>query len=95
MRRVVVSPQAEQDLIDIWLYIAEDQPINADHFLDRLETQVSKLAEFVDMGVARDELAEALKSFPVGRYILFYRVTQEGVELVRVLHSSRDVKLIF
>ncbi len=95
MRRVVVSPQAEQDLIDIWLYIAEDQPINADRFLDRLETQVSKLAEFVDMGVARDELAEALKSFPVGRYILFYRVTQEGVELVRVLHSSRDVKLIF
>jgi len=36
MADLIISPEAEQDLVDIWLYIAEDQPINADHFLERL-----------------------------------------------------------
>lgn len=95
MARLTISPEAEQDLVDIWLYIAEDQPLNADRFLARLEEQANKLAEFSNMGVAREELAFALKSFPLDRYVLFYRTTQEGIELVRVLHHSRDVTLIF
>ncbi len=37
MPTLIISPEAEQDLIDIWLYIAEDQPVNADHFLERLQ----------------------------------------------------------
>jgi len=37
MPTLIITPEAEQDLIDIWLYIAEDQPINADHFLERLQ----------------------------------------------------------
>lgn len=47
------------------------------------------------MGIDRPELASNLKSFPVDRYILFYRQIENGVELVRVLHSSRDMNLIF
>lgn len=37
MPTLIISPEAEQDLVDIWLYIAEDQPVNADRFLERLE----------------------------------------------------------
>lgn len=37
MQSVIKSPEAEEDLIDIWLYIAEDSPVNSDRFLDRLE----------------------------------------------------------
>jgi len=95
MADLVISPEAEQDLVDIWLYIAEDQPINADHFLERLEEHAKRVAEFNDMGIDRPELALNLKSFPVDRYILFYRQIENGVELVRVLHSSRDMNLIF
>ena len=51
-----ISPSAENDLIDIWLYIAEDQPINADRFLDRLYKVMQKLAENPDMGVMRFQI---------------------------------------
>ena len=95
MANLVISPEAEQDLVDIWLYIAEDQPINADCFLERLEEYAERVAEFNDMGIDRPELASNLKSFPVDRYILFYRQIENGIELVRVLHSSRDINLIF
>ena len=37
MPALIISLEDEQDLIDIWLYIAEDQPVNADHFLERLQ----------------------------------------------------------
>lgn len=34
MPRVLTKPEADNDLVDIWLYIANDSPNNADHFLD-------------------------------------------------------------
>jgi toxin ParE1/3/4 len=48
MQILIISPEAEQDLIDIWLYIAEDQPVNADRFLEQLQEKAQKLAEFTD-----------------------------------------------
>ena len=31
---LIKAPQAEADLIDIWLYVSEDHPINADKLLE-------------------------------------------------------------
>ncbi len=89
------SPQAEQDLLDIWLYIAEDNMDNADCFLDKINDTVQRLAEFKDIGTERSELAHKLFCFPLDRYVLYYRKMDAGIELVRVLHSSRDVVQLF
>lgn len=85
------SPKAEADLIDIWLYIAEDQPVNADRLLDRFNIAVHALAETPAMGVERPNLSQGLRCFPVGNYILYYRVNSSDLELVRVLSAFRDV----
>jgi len=95
MPTLIVSPLAEQDLVDIWLYIAEDSPVNADRFLDKINDAVLRLAEFNAMGTARSELAPDIFSFPLARYMLYYRQTDSGIELIRVLHSSRDIALLF
>jgi toxin ParE1/3/4 len=95
MPSLITSPEAEQDLLDIWLYIAEDSPGNADRFMDRLEEKALKLAEFTEIGIDRPELAPDLKSFPVDRYVLYYRTNTSGIELVRVLHGSRDINRVF
>lgn len=42
-------------------------------------------------GRARPELAESIRSFPVGNYILFYRPIQDGIELVRFLSARLDI----
>lgn len=95
MAEVILAPQAEQDLLEIWLYIADDQPVHADRFLDRLETATQRLAAFTEIGTDRPELAAGLRSFPVERYILYYRTHSGGIEVVRVLHASRDITLLF
>ncbi len=95
MSELIISPEANQDLLDIWLYIAEDSPINADNFLDKLQLKAINLSEFTEIGIDRPELAKDLKSFPVDRYTLYYRAATTGIELVRVLHGSRDSKSLF
>lgn len=95
MLELEISPQAENDLVETWLYIAEDQPINADRYLDKLQEKAQKLAEFPDLGRDRPELAEGLKSFPVDRYNLYYTTTESKLILVRVLPADRDITALF
>lgn len=47
------------------------------------------------MGQGREELAVQLRSFPVGTYLIFYRIMDEGIEIARIIHSSQDIEQIF
>lgn len=88
--------RAEQDLEEIWLHIALDNPAAADGVLDQIAQTCSLLLANPKMGRARPELAPELRSFPASRsYILFYRPVWNGVEIVRVLHGARDVGVAF
>ncbi len=96
MSRVRLSPRAEADIDAIWRYIANDSPANADRFLPRLlDACRTTLATFPESGRRRDELANGLRSFPVGNYVIYYRALDGGVEVVRILHAARDVHSVF
>ena len=47
------------------------------------------------MGRARDELAPGVRSFPFGRYVVFYLPLDGGIDVVRVLHGARDIDAAF
>jgi toxin ParE1/3/4 len=47
------------------------------------------------MGRLRDELAPFLRILPVKNYLIFYRLIDEGIEIVRLLDRSQDIKTIF
>jgi toxin ParE1/3/4 len=67
----------------------------ADAFIETIDQKFHLLAEQPNMGRLRDELVEDLRSFPVGRYIVFYLSLPKGVEIVRVLHGARDLDALF
>jgi len=67
------TAQAEEDLIDLWLYIAQDNPGAADRLLDEIEDKCSLLAANPQLGPARPDIAADCRSFPVGRYLILYR----------------------
>jgi toxin ParE1/3/4 len=89
------SALAERDLLEVWSHIAKDSPSAADHFLDLIGEKCDLLAASPDMGRRREELAPALRSFPVGRYVIFYRLGERGIQVVRVLSAYRDIAAIF
>jgi toxin ParE1/3/4 len=87
-----LSHAAQVDLADIWRYIAQDDPLAADHFLDLLGRKFVLLARHPDLGRACDELSAGLQRFPVGHYLVFYRLDPHHIEIVRVLHGARDIE---
>lgn len=91
-RRIVRSPQARLDMIEIWQYIADDNEAAADRVLDRFESALRMLADNPHAGRARPELVAEIRSFPVGNYILFYRPMADGVDLVRVRSGYLDIQ---
>jgi len=93
--RVRKTRLAEQDLDDTWFHIALDNPEAADRVLDDIDKRCALLARHKKMGRARPELAPVLRSFPLGRYVLYYRPDAEGIELVRALDGGRDVEALF
>ncbi len=95
MLRILKRPEAENDIEEIWLYIAQDNVDNADKLLDEIEETSRKLAQFINMGRNRDELHAGLKSFPVGKYVIYYLPISGGLEIVRILHGMRDIDTFF
>lgn len=94
MPRILRKPRARADLLDLWNYVADDSPANADRLLDKINKHCQTLARFPKMGRVRNELAPSLRSFPVGNYVIFYREIPKGIEIIRVLHGARDIEAI-
>ena len=92
---LLVSDQAQGDLLDIWLYVASDSPLAADRFLDLLHEKCMTLCSSPEIGRSRDELFQGIRSLPVKRYAIFYRITNKSVEVVRILSSYRDADALF
>lgn len=92
MTRFRVSKQAQIDLDGIWDFIAEDNPDAADRFIGRIFEKFPALAGFPELGRRCEQLAAALRVFPVGNYLIFYRPFGGGVEIVRIIHGARDLE---
>ncbi len=95
MPQLTRRPLAETDILEIWDYIADDSLAAADRWVDHLDEQFRVLATQPMMGRARDELAPGVRSFPFGRYVVFYVPLADGIDVVRVLHGARDIDAVF
>lgn len=89
MAMLFKTAQAEEDLIAIWLYIAKDNMTAADKLLAKFENVFEILIEQPEFGVARPDIAPELRYFPVGKYLIFYRIIAEGIEIVRAVQGSQ------
>ncbi|YAF99522.1 MAG: type II toxin-antitoxin system RelE/ParE family toxin (plasmid) [Nodularia sp. CChRGM 3473] len=91
MGRLIRTVKAEEDLIEIWMYIAVENPEAADRLLDQIESKCQMLASKLGLGQARPDIAPELRYFPAGRYLILYRELTDGVEIVRVVHGARHL----
>jgi toxin ParE1/3/4 len=89
MPRIVRSPRAREDLVELWTHIAVDDPGAADRMLDLIDEKLALLAANPRLGPARPDIAEDLRLFPVRRYVILYREMAGGIEIVRVVHGMR------
>lgn len=92
MPRIRFTHSAETDLLELWVTIAEENLAAADEILDVIQATATLLGTQPEMGRARPELAEGLRSLPTRTpYLIFYLPDDDGLLVVRVLHHARDI----
>ncbi|WP_195909433.1 type II toxin-antitoxin system RelE/ParE family toxin [Rhizobium tubonense] len=91
MLPIIRTDRADEDLINIWAAIAADNPNAADRVLDAIEARWQQLAQHPYSGMVRDDLAPNIRNLVAGQYLTLYRVNDECVEIIRVLHGRRKI----
>lgn len=89
-----VSLQAGAELDEIWFFVATQSGSAevADRLIETIVDRFLLLSRFPGIGRSREEdLCAGLRSFPVGAYVIFYRIDGEDVFILRVIHGSRDI----
>ncbi|MFN0278978.1 MAG: type II toxin-antitoxin system RelE/ParE family toxin [Pyrinomonadaceae bacterium] len=99
--RVFKRPQAVSDIEECFVYIAKDNIEIGIGFLAAIESSLKQLVKFPHLGKSRrfqhKQFSEVrmlrVKGFE--HYLIFYRVTENTIEVIRVLQGSRDIDNLF
>lgn len=90
--KLVITPEAFEDLREIEQYIGNDNPKAAVKFVDRLTERFSEFVRFPEIGRKRDAIKSGYRSVTEGDYVIFYRVVSEdALSVMRVIHGKRDI----
>lgn len=89
--QLVIAPTAKTDLKDIYQYgLRQWGQTQSESYLENVKEQLWMLTEQPKIGIDRSELLLGVRSLPIESHTLFYRVTSDAVEIIRVLHSRQD-----
>ena len=94
MRLLSYTDSARDDLVAIALHIARESGSRAvaEAFADKLERRCEHLAALPGThGTPRPDLRDDLRSTPCRAYVIFFRYFENRLEIVNVLHASRDI----
>jgi toxin ParE1/3/4 len=96
MPTIRVAAAAEEDLIRIWEYVASERDAEvAGRLVKEITRRFAVLRDHPRAGREHNELLVNLRSFAVKNYVIFYQPFEGGIEILRVLHGSRDIASIF
>ena len=92
--KVRLRRQAVEDISEIGLYIARDNPEKAISFTQGLRLRCRELGEFPLASPLRPDLGIDIRVAPYRGYLLVYLVRDGQVEIVRILHGARDLSTL-
>jgi toxin ParE1/3/4 len=86
-----ISEDAERDLDEIFLYSADRASLEAaDRIIDRITERFWLLGEHPNAGNLAGNIAPGVKCFPAGKYLIYYRNTRRGTDILHIFHGARD-----
>lgn len=95
MSNLAFTPLAEADLQGILDYIAQDRPATALRMVAQIREKCEFLAENPHVGERRPDISAVHRCSPVRRWVIFYRVLKDTVEIHRVLDGAQDAAAYF
>jgi toxin ParE1/3/4 len=91
MKTIIKSPQYEQDITAIWVQIAQHNAEAAERVVMAIEDRIDMLASFPRLGTPCPHLAPGLRRTQWRSYLIYYRLRNDMVEVVRALCGRREI----
>lgn len=86
-----LTPAAEHDLEKIWLHTLEQWSAEqANRYLDLLTAAFVRLAHFPTLAPACDAIRPGYRRQSIGRHMIYFRITDYGIVVIRILHHRMD-----
>jgi toxin ParE1/3/4 len=93
MGKLTFASAAEGDLTEIAAFIARDKPDAAIRWVQAVREKCMLIADHPDIGEERRGLGvRGCRSMSIGNYLIFFRPTGDGIEVIRIVHGSRDLR---
>ena len=92
MRQLKITAPACQDLNDISEYFLENSIEAGDQFIKAFNQKCKHLAQFPHIGKSYADLKSGVRGISLMKHIIFYRITENTVEILRVISGYRDLK---
>lgn len=91
----LINVLATQDLKEIADYYTATSIEAGEKFFRQFDRRCEQLVNFPNMGRSYAEIRPDLRGLPLDGYIVFYRVLDNGIEILRVINARRDLPSIF
>jgi toxin ParE1/3/4 len=89
--RYVLRPRAQRDIEDIWDYSATIWNVDqAEIYIRQIQRTLQLLADDPQLGRPCDDIRASYRKHPSGSHFVFYRILNDGIEVVRILHERME-----
>ncbi|NJM75705.1 MAG: type II toxin-antitoxin system RelE/ParE family toxin [Acaryochloridaceae cyanobacterium RU_4_10] len=95
MSRYVINILASRDLNEIADYFAETNLEAGEKFFSDFNRKCQQLVAFPNSGKSYTEIRPELRVLSLDGYILFYRILEDGIEILRVVSGRRNLPSLF
>jgi toxin ParE1/3/4 len=95
LTQYIIAPEASQDLEEISAYYAIQNIEAGEKLIGELENKCKYLVKFPNIGRSHGTIRPDLRGISCSGYIIFYRVGETTVEILRIVYGSRDLEALF
>ena len=95
MSRYVINILASQDLTEISDYFAEMNIEVGEEFFREFNGKCQQLVSFPSSGKSYAAIRADLRGLSIEGYIIFYRIIDDGIEILRVVDGRRNLPSLF
>lgn len=95
MTRYIIAPEAIKDFKEIINYFATRNIEAGEKLIDQFEKKCRYLVQFPKIGRSYQHIRPYLRGLPLDTYIIFYRISKDGIEIMRIVKGNRDLEALF
>jgi toxin ParE1/3/4 len=94
MKTLLFTSAASNDLDEILNYIEKDRPHTATKVIQSIRSKCQLLVDHPEIGQTYPNFGNEVRGTPQQRWMIFYRVLPDSVQILRILDGSRDIDIL-